>query len=93
MKKINKIKAWERDQIAVWLASGASKRLISRKLGRSLSSILDEIKRNSIDGEYQAIKADELSQKRNRKSRKLNPLKNPQIYSYVYDIVIFIIRK
>jgi len=85
MKKINKLKAWERDSIAVWLASGSSKRLISRRLNRSLSSILDEIKRNSVNGEYQSIKAQELSQKRNNKSRKTNPLKNPQIYSYVYD--------
>jgi len=85
MKKINKIKAWERDQIAILLASGASKRWISRKLNRSLSSILDEIKRNSVNGEYQSIKAEELSQKRNNESRKTNPLKNPRIYSYVYD--------
>ena len=85
MKKINKLKAWERDQIAVLFASGASKRLIARKLGRSMSSIIDEINRNSIKGEYKAIEAQELSQKRNNKSRKTNPLKNPQIYSYVYD--------
>ena len=85
MKKINKIKEWERDQIAIMFASGASFRLIARKLNRSVSSIHTEIKRNSVNGEYQSIKAQELSQERNRKSRKLNPLKNPQIYSYVYD--------
>lgn len=85
MKKINKIKAWERDQIAILLASGAGKRLIGRKLGRSMSSIIGEINRNSINDEYQAIRAEELSQKRNRRSRKTNPLKNPTIYSYVYD--------
>ena len=83
MKKINKIKAWERDQIAILLSSGASKRLMARKLGRSLSSIIDEINRNSLKGEYQAIRAEALSQQRNRKSRKTNPLKNPKIYSYV----------
>lgn len=85
MKKINKIKSWERDQIAIMFASGASFRLIAKKLGRSVSSIHTEIKRNSVNGEYQSIKAEELSQKRNRKSRKTNPLKNPQIYAYVYD--------
>ena len=85
MKKINKIKAWERDQIAILLASRVSKRLIARKLGRSMSSIIDEINRNSIKGEYKAIEAEQLSQIRNQKSRKTNPLKNPQIYSYVYD--------
>ena len=85
MKKINKIKAWERDQIAILFASGASFRLMARKLGRSVSSIHTEIKRNSVNGEYQPIKAQDLSQKRNTKSRRNNPLKNPQIYSYVYD--------
>ena len=85
MKKINKLKAWERDRIAIMFASGASFRLIASKLSRSVSSIHTEIKRNSINGEYQAIKAHELSQKRNTKSRKNNPLKNPKIYSYVYD--------
>lgn len=85
MKKINKIKAWERDQIAILLASGVSKRSIARKLDRSLSSILSEIKRNSIKGEYLSYRAEQLSQQRNRRSRKNNPLKNPKIYSYVYD--------
>jgi len=85
MRKINKIREWERDSIAVLLASGASKRLIARKLGRSMSSIIEEVKRNSINGIYQAIKAQELSQKRNNKSRKINPLKNPKIFSYVCE--------
>jgi len=85
MRKINKIKAWERDQIAIMLASGASKRLIARRLSRSLSSILDEINRNSIKGEYKAIEAQELSQQRNNKSRKNNPLKNSKIFSYVCE--------
>lgn len=83
MRKINKIKSWERDQIAILLASGSSKRLIARRLNRSLSSVLGEIKRNSFNGEYLPIKAEELSQKRNKNSRKANPLKNPRIYAYV----------
>lgn len=85
MKKINKIRSWERDKIAIWLASGASKRLIARRLDRSMSSIIDEVSRNSIKGEYKAIEAQELSQKRNNKSRKTNPLKSPSVYSYVCD--------
>lgn len=50
-----------------------------------MSSIIDEINRNSINGKYQAIEASQLSQDRNHKSRRSNPLKNPSIYSYVYD--------
>lgn len=83
MRKINKIKSWERDQIAILLASGASQHLIAKKLNRSVSSICEEIKRNSINGEYLPTKAEELSQKRNKNSRKTNPLKNPKIYAYV----------
>ena len=85
MKKHTKIKAWERDKIAVMLSSGASIRSVARELGRSHSSILSEIKRNSLGGEYQAIRANDLSSKRNVVSRRLNPLKDPATYSYCID--------
>jgi len=85
MKKHNKITAQERDQIAILLSSGVSVRSVARQLGRSHSSILAEIKRNSFGGKYQAIKAQELGEKRNRVSRATNPLKNFRIYSCVYE--------
>ena len=85
MKKHSKIKAWERDQIAISLSSGVSIRSVARQLGRSHSSILAEVKRNSFGGKYQAIKAQQLSEKRNIASRKTNPLKNSRVYSYVVD--------
>ena len=80
-----KISAQERDQIAVMLASGLSLRNIAKELGRSVSSISDEIKRNSFKGEYKSIAANSLSLQRNRQSRKINPLKDPKIFSYVFD--------
>ena len=85
MTKRTKITASERDKIAVLLAQKHSLRSISRQLNRSVSSISDEIKRNSIAGVYTAITAHQLGQRRNTKSRRLNPLKNPSIYSYVVD--------
>lgn len=85
MRKIHKISSQERDTIAILFASGASLRLIAKQLNRSVSSVSDEVKRNSVHGEYKAIEAQELSQQRNRKSRRTNPLKNPTIYRYVYD--------
>lgn len=85
MKKRTKIQAWERDRVAVLLSSGVSIRSIARELGRSHSSILSEIKRNSVDGQYQAIRANDLSRKRNTASRRTNPLKDPATYSYVID--------
>ena len=85
MKKYNKITAQERDQIAICLAAGLSLRKIAAKLDRSVSSISDEVRRNSLCDKYQAIKAQQLSEKRNTASRRTNPLKNSRVYSYVVD--------
>lgn len=85
MKKHSKIQARERDRIAVLLSSGVSIRSIAKELGRSHSSVLSEIKRNGVGGEYQAIRANDLSRRRNVSSRRSNPLKDPVIYSYVID--------
>lgn len=85
MKTHTKIKSWERDKISILLSAKTSIRSIARQLGRSHSSVLAEIKRNSFDGEYRAIRADDSARKRNIASRKTNPLKSPQVYSYVYD--------
>jgi len=81
----SKIKAEERDNIANLLSSGVSVRGIGRELGRSHSSILSEIKRNCVNGEYRAIKAEELAQTRNTASRKTNALKDQKTYSYVIE--------
>lgn len=85
MRNIHKINSQERDRIAVLFASGVSLRFIARQLKRSVSSISEEVQRNSVQGEYKAIEAHELSQKRNSISRRTNPLKNSTIYRYVYD--------
>ena len=78
MIRKKKISAQERDQIAVMLASGLSLRNIAKGLSRSVSSISDEIKRNSTGGEYKSIAANFLSLQRNRQSRKTNPQKVPK---------------
>lgn len=83
VKKQPKIKPFERDKIANLLSSGSSIRNIARELGRSHSSILYEIKRNGISDGYLAIKANSIAKTRNTSSRKINPLKDPIIYSYV----------
>jgi len=85
MKKKQKISSGERDQIATLLASGVSLRKIALTLERSVSSISDEVKRNSIEGSYRSIAAQELSKQRNIQSRRNNPLKSAQIFSYVVD--------
>jgi IS30 family transposase len=78
-----KIKAEERDQIAILLSSKTSLRDIAKNLGRSVSSVSEEVKRNSVNGVYSSISAQALSEKRNTASRKTNPLKDHKTYSFV----------
>lgn len=80
-----KISAQERDKIALFFSSGSSIRAIARKLGRSVSSISVEVRRNSVEGQYRSIAAQELSSKRNTQSRRTNPLKSPEVFAYVCD--------
>jgi IS30 family transposase len=70
MNKHNKITALERDQIAWWLACGITIREMARRLGRSPSSISEELKRNKDDGVYGSIKAHQAAQARKRNSHQ-----------------------
>ena len=84
MAKIHKkIQPNERDKIAIWFAQNIKIREISRRLGRSPSSISEEIKRNSFNGHYVAIHAQAKTEKRVKKARARHPLKNKSVYSYV----------
>jgi len=83
MIKRPKITPEERDEIAVLLATKTSFRTIAKQLGRSVSSISEEVKRNSQNGQYTSLLAQELSEARNTASRRSNPLKSPVIYAYV----------
>ena len=85
MTNKDKMGPLERDQIAVLLSSKTSLRGIARRLGRSVSSISDEVKRNSLGGVYTAISAQAKSEERNRQSRKTNPLKSSTLYSHIYN--------
>ncbi len=82
-KHHTKLTARERDLIAVWRGARVSIREISRRLGRSHSTIIDELNRNRWGEHYVAIHAQQLSDKRKREARKRHPLKNPDLCSYV----------
>jgi IS30 family transposase len=77
-----KLQPEERDRIAIWLSSGKKVREIARLLGRSPSTISDEIRRNSWKGTYVSIHAQSKSEKRRSASIHHHPLKNKSIYSY-----------
>lgn len=80
-----KLQPEERDRIAILLAEKTSFREIAKILGRSSSSISEEVKRNSCDGVYTSITAQRLSEQRNNTCRRENPLKDSKTYSYVAD--------
>jgi len=83
--KGKKLTSRERDLIAIWKGGKVSYRQIAKRLRRSVSTISDEIKRNSYHGIYVAIHAQELTDQRIIKSRKRDPLKDPKTYSYVIE--------
>ena len=91
MKKRGKLTSQERDMLAILLAQGVKLSEIARRLLRSKSTIGDEVKRNRRwDKEkgtwiYEAIFAQEETNKRMVDRRKRPQLKNNWIYSYVVD--------
>jgi len=76
----------ERDKIAVMRSRGESIRRIAAVLGRSPSTISEELGRNSLtNGEYVAIHAQARANERKLKGRKRHPLKNAAVYAYVIE--------
>jgi IS30 family transposase len=69
MKGKPKIGPEERDKIAILLTEGKSLRKIAKILYRSVSSVSEEVKRNSSNGFYSSISAQTLSESRNRSSK------------------------
>jgi transposase, IS30 family len=83
MKNRGQLTAHERDQIAIWRARKIPLREIARRLKRSVSTISDELKRNSTKGEYHSIAAQLICRGRLHHSRRLNRLKNQHLYPYI----------
>lgn len=82
-KHHTKLTAKERDLIAVWRGGKVGVREIARRLGRSPSTISDELVRNRYGENYIAIHAQAVAEKRKLEARKRHPLKNKEVYSYV----------
>lgn len=79
-----KLSAQERDMIAVWIGGGIRFREIARRLGRSVSTISDEVKRNTYQENYVAIHAQSVTEQRKIEARKRHPLKDEATYAYVF---------
>ena len=73
----------DRDNIAVWFASGVSLREIGRRLNRNHGVISREISRNMSGHHYIAIAADAKAHQRKKEAGEREPLKNGELYAYV----------
>lgn len=76
----------EREEISVWKAEGLSLREIARRLGRDVSSVSRELKRNAPPlrpGRYLPARAHDRSTVRNQISRTHFRLKKPETRRYV----------
>lgn len=82
----SKLRAGERDKLARWKAQGVSNSECARRLGRHVSTIGREVKRNAWQGTYVAIHAQEEAWTRAENSGQgKHPLKNPDVYAYVTE--------
>lgn len=75
----------DRDQIAMMMGQGKSKRAIGRLIGFDHTTINREIKRNGWGGGYVAIHAQVTSQTRKQEAGKRHPLKDPETYAYILE--------
>jgi len=82
-----KLTLTERQLLAKWKGLGWSNKEIAKKLGRDVSTIGRELKRNKFKGlVYEPLHAEHLAQKRQSLAWKAKqPLKNSQVFTYVID--------
>lgn len=87
MKKFSHFCSYERQRIERYLKKKRSRRFIAGKLDRSMSSIVDEINKNSVNGIYDAEKANfKAYQKRWRsKTQCMKVNQDPLLKKFVID--------
>lgn len=85
IKVFTKLTEKERDLLAIWKAEKVSNKQCAKRLGRSVSTIGRELKRNSFEGKhYVAIHAQrEAYLREQKKAYAKQPLKNANIFAYV----------
>jgi IS30 family transposase len=76
----------ERILIARWIKGGKSNKQIARELGRSVSTIGREVKRNSYGCIYEPLHAHNKALRRRLNAYNAkHPLKNEKVFAYVID--------
>lgn len=79
------LKIGEREQIAVLKAQGKSLREIAGVLGKDPSTVSRELKRNGMDKEYVAYRADRFAMRRKKRAARRKRLKNDLTRQYVHE--------
>jgi len=90
MEKFKHFCFFERKRIERFLRKRKSRRFIAGKLGRSLSSISDEIRVNKVNGKYNAEKAEHKARVR-RQNSKLQCMKiavDPDLKKFVTENIL-----
>lgn len=86
MHKYNHLTIEEREKIFLWLDQKLSKREIARRIGRNVSTITREIKRNTKYGKkYYPSKAQKRYTRISKKQRIKSRLKNTETILYVRE--------
>ena len=64
---------------------------MAKRLGRSHTTIIRELRRNRslVSGYYVAISAQQHSEQRSRLSRRRHPLKSPETYAYILERLLW----
>ncbi len=82
----HKLSSQERDKIAWWAACWIPLREMARRLGRSPSTLCDEVKRNQAEGRYGSITAHQAAEARKRNCHKKYLMRmNPTLARYVLE--------
>ena len=90
MKAFRHLCLGERKKIERWREKGKGLREIARALGRSASSVSDEIRGNSVKGTYDAVKAEHKAKVKRENSKRecLKVAKNPELEKYVIKNIL-----
>jgi IS30 family transposase len=73
----------EREEIAVGLAAGESLRQVAARLGRPVSTVSREVRRNGMRGRYRALAAQAQAQERARRPKTAKLAGNAQLRGWV----------
>jgi len=90
MKAFTHLCLAERKKIERWREKGKGLREIARALGRSVSSVSDEVRSNRVKGIYDAVKAQHKADAKRENSKRdcLKVAQNPELQKFVVKNIL-----